>query len=95
MFGLAILIIVIVSLPIIRMIVGAVNKEGSRAVENTAKGIANMSDALPTMGASFAASSIADSMQEVPVLKAALGINDSNIITMPQLHAYMREHGMM
>ena len=95
MFALFLIAALIVVCPLIKMIVSALNKEGARGVENIGKGFSNSTDALPTMGANFSASTIADAMQEVPALKQALGCTDDKVVTMVQLHQWMRDNNMM
>lgn len=95
MIAVVFLVLIVIIAPFIKMLVKSLNTHATKGVDNIGKGFSNSTDALPTMGASFTATTISEAMTEVPALKQALGCMDDNIRTMVQLHHWMEQNGMM
>lgn len=89
------IILLIVAYPLFKTIVKSANSSAAKTVDNVGKGLANSTNALPSMGAAFSAAQIADSLQELPALKASVGCNDDNIKTVIQLQDWMEKNNMM
>lgn len=83
-----------ICMPLIKAILAALNQEAPRMVYNIGGGLANATDSLPTMGATFTAETISDSLSEVNGLKASLGCDDPAVITMIQLNNWMKQNNM-
>lgn len=92
LIGIIILALVFCAWPLMKAVFGAANKDAPKVVSNTMRAAALATDALPTMGSAFSNSVLADSLTEVENIKSKLGINDPNIKTMIQLHAYMEQN---
>lgn len=95
-FGAVILILVLLFMfrKLFTSITNAAQEDAPEMVRNTFKAGANASTALPTMGASFATSVAAESLNEVQELKKKIGCTDESIISMSQLHQWMIAKGM-
>lgn len=95
-FGAIILVLVLLFMfrKLFTSITNAAQEDAPEMVRNTFKAGANASTALPTMGASFATSVAAESLNEVQELKKKVGCTDENIISMSQLHQWMTSKGM-
>lgn len=95
MIAVFLIALLVVVAPLIKMVIKSLNTHATKGVDNIGKGFSNSTDALPTMGASFAATTISEAMAEVPALKQALNCTDDKVVTMIQLHKWMSDHGMM
>lgn len=95
MIGIVFIILIFVCYPLLKSIVNSGNKGVAKSVTNITEGAANATNAMPSMGAAFSASQIADTLTELPTLKAAVGCTDDNVRTVIQLQNWMQDNGMM
>lgn len=89
-----IIIVVFMARGLVKALLGALNTSAPLVVSNTMRGLENLSNAAPSLGALGGMQGVALANEDVENLKAQVGCADDNIVTMLQLQEWMRGKAM-
>lgn len=91
---LLILAAVIFGRQLIKALFNSVSTDAPQVLANTTKGVANATNALPSLGALAGLEGINFALENVEQLKQKVGCQDDKVVTMLQLQDWMKANNL-
>lgn len=79
---------------LIKAVINSLSTDAPAVIANTTKGMANATNALPSLGAMAGLEGINFSLENVEQLKQKVGCQDDKVVTMLQLQDWMKANGL-